>query len=86
MRLDASYNLCSQLGSKLIFGRNYGNFSFTRPFSDFDGIFRIVILLQVGPDRIYANSSRSRLLVTLFTTSRADPHTHAYGPHIDFLS
>ena len=28
MRLDVSYNLCSKLGSKLIFWRNYGNFSF----------------------------------------------------------
>jgi hypothetical protein len=28
MRLDASYNLCSKLGSKLIFWRNYGSFSF----------------------------------------------------------
>ena len=25
MRLDASYNLCSKLGSKLIFGRSYGS-------------------------------------------------------------
>ena len=38
MRLDTSYNLCSKLGSKLIFGRNYGNFSFARPFPDFDCI------------------------------------------------
>jgi hypothetical protein len=39
MRRDASYNLCSKLGSKLIFWRNYGNFSFARPFYDFDAIF-----------------------------------------------
>jgi hypothetical protein len=39
MRLDVSYNLCSKLGSKLIFWRNYGNFSFAYPFSDFDSIF-----------------------------------------------
>jgi hypothetical protein len=43
MRLDASYNLCSKLGSKLIFGRNYGSFSLAhksaRPFSDFACIF-----------------------------------------------
>jgi hypothetical protein len=45
MRLDASYNLhdnlCSKLGSKLIFlfGRNGANFSFARPFSDFECIF-----------------------------------------------
>ena len=54
MRLDVSYNLCSKLGSKLIFRRNYGNFSFANPFSDFDCIFPSVIFLKVGPDKIYA--------------------------------
>ena len=28
MRLDTSYNLCSKLGSKLVFLLNYGSFSF----------------------------------------------------------
>jgi hypothetical protein len=57
MRLGVSYNLCSKLGSKLIFflGQNYGNFSFANPFLDFDCIFPIVILLKVGPDKVYAN-------------------------------
>ena len=54
MRLDTSYNLRSKLGSKLIFGRHYGNFSFARPFSNFECIFPIVILLKVEPGRIYA--------------------------------
>jgi hypothetical protein len=54
MRLGVSYNLCSKLGSKLIFRRKYGNFSFARPFPDFDCIFLIVILLKVEPDKIYA--------------------------------
>jgi hypothetical protein len=49
MRLGASYNLCSKLGSKLIFSeQNFGNFSFARPFSDFVSIFLIVILFKVG--------------------------------------
>jgi hypothetical protein len=40
MRLDASYSLCSKLGSKLMFLiKNYGNFSFARTFPDFDYIF-----------------------------------------------
>ena len=55
MRLDVSYNLCSKLGSKLIFWDEImGNFSFVNPFLDFDCIFLIVILFKVGPDRIYA--------------------------------
>jgi hypothetical protein len=56
MRLHVSYNLCSKLGSKLIFGRNYGKFSFTKLFSNFDCIFLIVIPLKVGPDEIYAHT------------------------------
>ena len=55
MRLDVSYNMCSKLGSKHFFQQNYGNFSFTNPFLDFDCIFPIVILFKVGPDRIYAH-------------------------------
>ena len=58
MRLDVCYNLCSKLRSKLIFWRNYGNFSFANPFSDFDRIFPSVIFLKVGPDKIYAISYR----------------------------
>jgi hypothetical protein len=54
MRLDANYNLCTKLGSKLMFGRNYGSFSFTRPFCDFECIFLRGIFLKVGPDKIYA--------------------------------
>jgi hypothetical protein len=40
MRLDSSYNLCSKLGSKLIFltNRNCGNFSFANLFLDFETI------------------------------------------------
>ena len=58
MRLDASYNLCSKLGSKLIFcGRNYGNFSFARPFLDFVCIFLSDLFLKVGPDKIYARET-----------------------------
>ena len=56
MRLDVCYNLCSKLRSKLIFWRNYSNFSFANPFSDFDCIFRSVVFLKVGPDKIYACS------------------------------
>jgi hypothetical protein len=55
MRLDASYNLCSKLRSKLIFWRNYGKFSFARPFSDFDCIFLRGIFFRVRPDKIYAH-------------------------------
>ena len=40
MRLDVSYNLCSKLGSKLIFDEIIAFFfCFARPFSDFDSIF-----------------------------------------------
>ena len=58
MRLDASYNLCSKLGSKLIFRRNYVSFSFARPFSEFDCIFLRGKFLKVGPDKIYAQTIR----------------------------
>jgi hypothetical protein len=55
MRLDASYNLCSKLGSKLIFWRNYSSFSFARPFYDFDCIFPSdLFFFKVEPDKIYA--------------------------------
>jgi hypothetical protein len=54
MRLDASYNRCSKLGSKLILRRYYGTFSFTRPFLDFECIFLSDLFLKVGPDKIYA--------------------------------
>jgi hypothetical protein len=53
MRLDVSYNLCSKLGSRLIFWRNYGNFSFTRPFPDFDRIFLSDLFFKVGHNKIY---------------------------------
>jgi hypothetical protein len=54
MRLDANYNLCSKLGSKLIFGRNDGNFSFAGPFPNFDRISPTGIFFRVRPDKIYA--------------------------------
>jgi hypothetical protein len=54
MRLDASYNLCSKLGSNLNFRRSYNNFSFTEPFLDFDHIFLSDLFLKVGPNKIYA--------------------------------
>ena len=56
MHLDANYNLCSKLGSKLIFDENYGSFSFARPFYNFDCIFPRWIFLKVGPDKIYAGT------------------------------
>jgi hypothetical protein len=45
MRLDASYNLCSKLGSKLIFGRSYGSFSFTVKVPDH---FTILSAFSIG--------------------------------------
>ena len=64
MRLDVSYkvqSLLKILGSKRFFfcDKNYGNFSFTNQFLDFDRIFHIVILLKVGPDKIYAYTYNS---------------------------
>ena len=56
MRLDASYNLYSKLGSKQIFRRNYGNFSFARPLLDFDRISLSDLFFKVGPDKIYASA------------------------------
>ena len=54
MRLDASYDLCSKLGSKLIFCGNYGSFRFARPFYNFECIFQRDLFLKVAPDKIYA--------------------------------
>ena len=51
MRLDASYNLCSKLGSKKFFGRNYGNFSFARPFSDLNAFSRGGYFLKSDPSK-----------------------------------
>ena len=54
MRLDFSYNLCSELGSKLICRQNYGDFSFADPFWDLDRIFLSGIFYKVARGRIYA--------------------------------
>ena len=56
MRLDASYNLCSKLESKLIFWRSYYSFSFAIISFSFECIFLIVILLKVAHDNIYAHA------------------------------
>jgi hypothetical protein len=45
MRLDASYNLCSKLGSKQIFGRSYGSFSFAVKVPDH---FTILTAFSIG--------------------------------------
>jgi hypothetical protein len=71
MRLDASYNLCSKSGSKLIFGRHYGNFSFAIPFLDFDCIFLSDLFLKVGPDKIYANLKLVLIFSVFFNTKTA---------------
>jgi hypothetical protein len=58
MRLDASYNLCSKLGSKLILNEIMTvlvlHHKSARPFSDFDCIFLRGGFFIVEPDKIYA--------------------------------
>ena len=63
MSLDAIYNLCSKIWSKLFFlWQNYGNFSFTNPFFDFNCIFLSHLFLKVEPNKIYLRAKNSKFV------------------------